>query len=143
MDPPLCGVLGRRGHIRCRLHHPQHTQLISTHFRVHCGQRRYSECIYLFASVNQTIWMRRPLREINSKIGNFYLFSSPTSNWQSRYQSFSLDGRIASRDSSHSLGTGQPPPTSTVSGSPPTRDGLAPITEELEPPEEEEEEERV
>ena len=62
------------------------------------GQRRFSECIYLFASVNQTIWMRprrRPLQEINSKIGNFYRFSSPTSNWQSRYQSFSLDGRIA------------------------------------------------
>ena len=46
-----------------------------------------------------TIWMRprprRPLQEINSKIGNFYRFSSPTSNWQSRYPSFSLDGRIA------------------------------------------------
>ena len=50
---------------------------------------------------------------------------------------------MVSHDSSHSLGTGQPPPTSTVSGSPPSRDGLAPITEELEPPEEEEEEERV
>ena len=61
------------------------------------GQRRFSECIYLFASVNQTLWMRprRPLQEINSKIGNFYRFSSPTSNWQSQYQSFSLDGRIA------------------------------------------------